>query len=124
MAIFLRNIFLTVAVLLAAVAAPRAAEMTREQWTADIIQNLPLLFCNEGRYYRVCYEVDRGICENAVAAAVQSCIDARNEELPQTFTDALNSRWSGIMEKCVDEEYSEMFINQKKDAPTCSQSER
>lgn len=121
MASLYRKLLPAIIALMAAAAAVQAQDMTRDEWTADRMKNLPAVCCQEGRYYRDCFEVGPEACENAVMTAVASCIDTKSEELPENFGADLSRKWDDILEKCVNEEYSEMYIHQKKETPECGE---
>ena len=98
-----------------------AADLLQDQWINFMTQNMPALFCKSDQYYRYCYEVTKEECEDTAAFAVQACIANHLQELPDIFTYAESRHWGAIIEKCVDEEYSQTFSNQKKDTPECKE---
>ena len=115
----LRSIFLFG--LLLSFSISSAADLTQDQWINFMTKNMPALFCKPDQYYRDCYEVTKEECEDTAAFAVQACITNHMQELPDIFSYEESRRWGGIIEKCVDEEYSRTFSNQKKDTEECKE---
>jgi len=99
-----------------------AADLTQEQWIKFMTQNMPALFCKTDQYYRDCYEVTQEECESTAAFAVEACISSHIQELPDIFSYEESRKWGALIEKCVDEEYSQTLSGQKKDTPECQET--
>lgn len=108
-------------VLILSFSVSHAADMAQDQWTSFMTKNMPTVFCKSDQYYRDCYEVTKEECENTAAFAVEACIANHIQELPDTFSYEESRKWGAIIEKCVDEEYSRTFSNQKMDTPECKE---
>jgi len=99
----------------------QAADLTQDQFVNFMTKNMPALFCKPGQYYLDCYEVVKEACEDTAAFAVDACISNHMQELPDIFTYDESRKWGGIIENCVDAEYSRAFSNQKKDTQECNE---
>jgi hypothetical protein len=98
-----------------------AADLTQDQWVSFMVRNLPSVFCQPGQFYIDCYEVTKEECVDAASSATEACIDNRLQELPEIFTYKESRHWGSIIEKCVDQEYSSTYIDQKKDTEECKE---
>jgi len=98
-----------------------AADMAQDQWISFMTKNMPTAFCKSDQYYRDCYEVTKEECEDTAAFAVEACIANHIQELPDIFSYEESRKWGAIIEKCIDEEYSRTFSNQKMDTPECKE---
>ena len=108
-------------VLIFSFSVSHAADLTQDQWISFMTKNMPTVFCKPDQYYLDCYEVAKEECKDTVAFAVQACIANHIRELPDSFSYKESRHWGAIIEKCVDEEYSRTFSNQKKDTPECKE---
>lgn len=116
--IFLRIVILAMVVLF--LFSPlQAGEQTQEQWVEYMTQNLPSVFCNPNQYYRECYEITQEECKEAISDIAEGCIDKNIENLPDIFTIKESRHWGPLLEKCIDEEYSRLYSDQRIDSQYC-----
>jgi len=108
-------------VLILSFSVSHAADLAQDRWIGFMTKNMPALFCKPDQYYRDCYEVTKEECEDTAAFAVQACIANHIQELPDFFSYEASRQWGATIEKCVDEEYSRTFSNQKKDTQECKE---
>ena len=99
----------------------QAADLAQDRWLDFMTKNMPTAFCKSGQYYLDCYEVTKEECEDTASFAVETCIGKHIQTLPEFFSYEESRKWGAIIEKCVDEEYSRTFGNQKMDTPECKE---
>lgn len=81
-----------------AAASGCGADVKREDWTAHVESQLPILMCANPSF-SICYQEGRFECEAVATPLVRECI--KREEVPLDFPQRRRSHWGKKVGECV-----------------------
>ncbi len=67
---------------------------------------LPSAFCISGQFFRECFEVSQGECEQSASSAVGTCLQKYKDRIPKVLIQPRDGgHWGKIIDDCAVEAY-------------------
>jgi len=97
-----RSSILILILLFMSACAHSSEEVKRDAWMNKMSATLPSVFCLGGQFFRECFEVSRGECEQAAAFAVRACLQKYKDQIPKVLIQPKDGgHWGKIIDDCT-----------------------
>lgn len=88
-------------------------EISKSDWLKYMASTVPSAFCQEGQYFRQCFEIPGSTCLDTARKAIKICIDKEKQNLPESLDQVTGEQWGNIIGTCAGSEFEKIQINSK-----------
>ena len=78
-------------------ASANSQEVSKEAWISSMSTVLPTVFCQSGQYFRQCFDVSQGECEETAMSATRVCLQKYKDKIPDTLTQPKDGSYWGTI---------------------------
>jgi len=95
------------------VANANAQEISKSDWLKYMNVAVPSAFCQEGQYFRQCFDIPGNICLSTARSAMKTCINIEEQNVPKSLNQVSGEQWGNIIGTCAGNEFEKIQINNK-----------
>ena len=111
-------------VVLLSLAGPAARGETvvaKEQWVEGMKTGLPVVFCQEGFYFRTCFRISAEECEETALSTTRVCLANFGDELPSVLLLPLEGQqWGQKIGACAGSTFELKWTERKVRSERCN----
>ena len=100
--------------------AAQSQELPRDKWLEAMTVSVPTYFCKPEQYFRQCFEVEAGECEQVALSATRTCLSQMRERIPAVMRQPADGRvWGTRLGNCAGVAYEAALAEKHKPDPRC-----
>lgn len=116
----LRALLVILALCLSAAALAQDS-VSREAWSALVLNMLPELLCHDESYFVQCFGMDTDQCESDLAKQTRNCLENLSEQIPSRISTSEQGRVAGeLIGRCAGARFDLFNQERKIDSPPCN----
>lgn len=94
--------------------------LTSQEWTRQMLQELPVAFCDTREYFGSCFDVDKHNCQKTVSLLAKACL--KGMEVPKNVRlSTVGLKLGHQLGSCIGSQYERNMIRKKKKDPYCQE---
>ncbi len=94
--------------------------LTSQEWSKQMLDELPVAFCDSREYFGHCFDVEKPSCEKTVSMLAKVCLKGIN--LPKSVRlSTVGLKLGHQLGSCIGSQYERSMFRKKKRNPTCQE---